>query len=48
VRSGDDRRHLGEKLTDQNGVADDQKSVARQVDHARDDAVRKAISADKS
>ena len=34
------------KSTEQNGVADEQKSVARQVDHARQYAVRKGWTVD--
>src|SRR3954465_14521170 len=34
------------KSTDQSGVADDQKSVARQVDHARQYAIRKGWTVD--
>jgi DNA invertase Pin-like site-specific DNA recombinase len=36
------------KSTEQNGVADDQKSVARQVDHARQYAERKGWTVDEA
>ncbi len=36
------------KSTEQYGVADDQKSIARQVDHARDYAVRKGWAVDEA
>jgi DNA invertase Pin-like site-specific DNA recombinase len=36
------------KSTDQSGVADDQKSVARQVDHARAYAARKGWTVDEA
>ena len=38
----------GRKSSEQNGVADEQKSVARQIDHARQYAQRKGWTVDES